>query len=193
MGPWEQKPASSQAARSQGRHLCCGSTPRGLRWEENPHFPSHPLRQPAHAQPGPLVRGQAAHPESLVTWPTRGSGGVLWGKPAAPHLPGRGCGQLREPRVERVSNGPAPWVGSPGSPSNEVTLLVHRTPIRVWVEKAVDRLEPGKEMRRSGLPGCRCCGGKRQRPSSPPTYRVGSCWRLKPPTFTTLCGFSGPP
>lgn len=107
------------------------------------------------AQPGPLG-GAGSSPREPGHLALQG----LWGRPAGhPHLPGRGCGHLREPRPGGVSHAPPPWVGSPGSPRNEVTLLVHRTPIRIWVQKAVDRLEPGKETWRSGLLGWRCFGG----------------------------------
>lgn len=84
-----------------------------------------------------------------------------------------------------------PWVGGQGSLRGEVTLLLHRTPVRVRVEKAVDRLKPEK-----GDVVVRAVGGVGwlQSSSRLSTHRVGSCCRLKPlATFTTLRGFSGPP
>lgn len=130
------------------------------------------------AQPGPLSPSPPGAPGEACRAPTCGCG------------PRCGCGRLREPRPGGVSKAPAPWGGNQGSPRDEVALLMCGTPVCVRVEKAVDRLKPGK---RTG--GQACWGwGWHHSPAPPPTYRVGSCCRLKPPaTFTTLRGLSGPP
>lgn len=70
-----------------------------------------------------------------------GPPGALGGGQQGAHISPDGA-VATELRPGGVSNAPAPWVGSPGSPRNKVTLLVHRTPVCVRVEKAVDRLEP---------------------------------------------------
>lgn len=60
-----------------------------------------------------------------------------------------------------------PWLGGQGSLREEVSLLLHGTPVCVWVEKAMHRLEPEKEM------GVRAAGrgraGSRVPPPDSPT------------------------
>ena len=133
--PWVPRPASSQAPSR-------GSKPSGLGWGEGQCLP-FPLSGAARTWHSldPWSPGPPGDLGEACTAPTCGCG------------PGCGRDHLREPRPGGVSIVPAPWIRNRGSPRDEVTLLVHGTPVCVRVEKAVDRLKPGKGTGWSVLPG----------------------------------------